>query len=145
LLAGDEVRAEYLVSTSAYGPGEREGSQCTPRGAHTVDELIGDGAEPGAVFVGREPTGEVWSEQLNVEHPGRDWILSRIIWLSGSEPGVNQGGDVDTKNRYIYIHGTTPDAPMGVPCSHGCVRMEMHEVIELFEQVEQGMSVQINP
>jgi len=145
LKAGADVVAEYGVSTSAFGPGEQEGSLCTPRGAHVIDELIGDAAEPGAVFVGREATGEVWSEQLHAEHPDRDWILSRIIWLSGAEPGTNEGGNVDTKSRYIYIHGTTPIDPMGVPFSHGCVRMDMQQVIELFDQLEPGMTVQINP
>lgn len=150
---GNEL-ASYSVSTSAFGPGELDGSQCTPRGAHVVSELIGAGAKPGSVFVGREFTGEVWSKQLDEANPDRDWILSRIIWLDGCEPGVNQGKSTDingneqscdTKHRYIYIHGTSPEEPLGVPYSHGCIRMDMHAVIELFDALEPDVPVQINP
>jgi len=146
---GAAVIAEYPVSTSAFGPGELEGSQCTPRGAHVVDELIGDGEPEGAVFVGRVPTGEVWSAQLAADEPERDWVLSRVIWLAGTEQGQNagerDGTSCDTRSRYIYIHGTAPDAPLGVPYSHGCVRMNPADVISLYDQLDTGIPVLIEP
>jgi lipoprotein-anchoring transpeptidase ErfK/SrfK len=134
----------WSVSTAANGAGEREGSGCTPRGRHVVRARIGAGAPPGAVFRGRRPTGEVWSPELAAQHPERDWILSRILWLSGCEPGFNRLGEVDTMRRYIYIHGTPNDQPMGVPLSHGCVRMPNADVIELFERVPVGTEVLIH-
>ena len=145
----DELLATYRASTSRFGCGQREGSQCTPLGEHIIAEKVGDAAEPGAVFVGREPTGEIWTETLDAQEPGRDWILSRILWLAGTEPGVNQGeGDehsCDSKERYIYIHGTGDLEPLGVPLSHGCVRMNLHEVIELYSRVTVGTRVVIVP
>jgi hypothetical protein len=144
VLEGDRVAARYPVSTSAKGAGERMGSEQTPRGAHEVRELIGAGAPCGAVFVGREPTGEVCTSELRAASPGRDWILSRVIWLSGLETGRNQGGEVDTYERYIYIHGTPDDEPVGEPRSHGCIRMRNEDVIELFELLEVGTRVRID-
>ena len=125
----------YSVSTAKNGPGERRGSHCTPRGRHVVRARIGAGAPPNTVFVGRRPTGEVWSPELGARHPGRDWILTRILWLSGCEPGFNRLGDVDTMRRYVYIHGTPDSMPMGVPGSIGCVRMRNADIIELFDLV----------
>lgn len=138
-----ETLAEYRVSTALNGPGEIEGSGCTPRGRHVVRARIGVGAPPGAVFRARRPTGEVWTPELAARFPERDWILSRILWLSGCEPGRNRLGAVDTMRRYIYIHGTPDDQPMGVPLSHGCIRMRNHDVIELFERVPVGTVVDI--
>lgn len=133
----------YAVSTAARGAGERQGSQCTPRGRHRIRARIGAGAQVGTVFRGRRPTGEVWTPALAAAHPGRDWILSRILWLCGEEPGRNRGGEVDTMRRYIYIHGTGDDQPMGVPRSHGCVRMRNRDVVELFELAPVGTAVEI--
>lgn len=133
----------YRVSTALNGSGEIEGSGCTPRGRHVVRARIGAGAPPGAVFRGRRPTGEVWTPELAARFPGRDWILSRILWLSGCEPGRNRLGKVDTMRRFIYIHGTPDDQPMGVPLSHGCIRMRNRDVIELFERVPVGTIVDI--
>lgn len=133
----------YRVSTARNGPGERLDSECTPRGRHAIAEKIGAGAVPGTVFVGRRPTGEVYSEALGREAPGRDWILTRILWLEGLEPGVNLGGAVDTRMRYIYIHGAPDSAEMGVPGSRGCVRMLSRDIVELFERVEVGTEVLI--
>jgi len=144
LRTGERITATFPVSTAACGAGERSGSNQTPRGAHEVAELIGSDAPSGAVFVGRVPTGEVCTPELRAESPERDWILSRIVWLSGLEDGVNRGGDVDTRSRYIYIHGTPEDQPMGVPRSHGCIRMRNADVIELFERLETGTRVQID-
>lgn len=133
----------YAVSTAARGAGERQGSQCTPRGRHRIRARIGAGAPVGTVFRGRRPTGEVWTPAFAAAHPGRDWILSRILWLCGEEPGRNRGGEVDTMRRYIYIHGTGDDQPMGVPRSHGCVRMRNRDVVELFELAPVGTAVEI--
>ena len=133
----------YAVSTGERGAGERSGSLCTPRGRHRIRARIGAGAPAGAVFRGRRPTGEVWSREFAAAHPGRDWILSRILWLCGEEPGRNRGGEVDTMRRYIYLHGTGDDQPMGVARSHGCVRMRNRDIIELFELVPAGTVVEI--
>lgn len=137
------VLARYEVSTALNGPGEMEGSGCTPRGRHVVRARIGLGAPLGAVFRGRRPTGEIWTPALASRFPGRDWILSRILWLSGCEPGRNRLGTVDTMRRFIYIHGTPDDQPMGVPLSHGCIRMRNADVVELFERVPVGTVVDI--
>jgi lipoprotein-anchoring transpeptidase ErfK/SrfK len=140
--AGNTVRC-YSVSTAKNGPGERRGSHCTPRGRHIVRAKIGAGAAPNTVFVGRRPTGEVWSPELAAQHPDRDWILTRILWLSGCEPGFNRLGEVDTMRRYVYIHGTPDSMPMGEPGSIGCVRMRNAEIIELFDLVPAGTPVEI--
>ena len=144
LFAG-EVVSKWPVSTARTGPGETKNSESTPRGLHTVRAMIGAGAESGAVFVGRRPTGEIYCEELAAQFPKRDWILSRILWLSGCEPGRNRLGNVDSMQRYIYIHGTPDTEPMGVPYSHGCIRMANADVIELFDQVHAGIAVQIEP
>ncbi len=133
----------FPVSTARNGPGERMNSYCTPCGAHVIAEKIGDGAAPGTVFVGRKPSGEVYAPGLRAHHPERDWILTRILWLAGTEPGRNQGGDVDSYQRYIYIHGSPADVPMGQPGSAGCIRMTNADVIWLFDQVEVGTPVLI--
>lgn len=133
----------YPVSTAANGVGERSGSFCTPRGRHRIRARIGAGLPEGAVLRGRRPTGERWTAEFAAAHPGRDWVLSRILWLCGEEVGRNRLGDVDSMRRYIYIHGTGDDQPMGVPRSHGCVRMRNRDVIELFELVEVGTLVEI--
>ena len=141
---GAECGKVYLVSTALNGAGERNGSGQTPRGAHEVKALIGAGSASGTVFIGRQPTGEVYSPALWAAQPGRDWILSRIVWLSGLDEGRNLGGDVDTFARFIYIHGTPDEEPMGEPRSHGCIRMRNADVIELFTQLAIGMRVQID-
>ena len=133
----------WPVSTARNGPGERRDSGCTPRGRHLVRARIGAGLPVGTVFVGRRPTGETWSPELARRHPGRDWILTRILWLSGLEPGRNRLGEVDTMRRYIYIHGTPDDQPLGVPASHGCIRMRNEDIVELFELVPAGTEVLI--
>lgn len=135
LLDDGHVLATWPVSTSLKGAGEMSGSEQTPRGRHVVRARIGAGAPAGTVFRGRRPTGEIWTPELAALHPGRDWILSRILWLSGTEPGHNRLGNCDSMRRYIYIHGTPDTEPMGEPRSHGCVRMRNADVIELFERV----------
>ena len=140
--AGGVLR-EYRISTGQAGVGELSGSFQTPRGRHLIRAKIGAGAVENTIFVGRRPTGEVWSPEFAAAHPGRDWILSRILWLCGEEPGRNRGGEVDTMRRYIYLHGTGDDQPMGVARSHGCVRMRNRDIIELFELVPGGTVVEI--
>lgn len=139
---GDVLRS-YPVSTARHGTGERRGSECTPRGWHRIRAKIGAGLPSGTVFVGRRPTGEVYDETLETRYPGRDWILTRILWLGGLEPGFNRYGDVDTTWRYIYIHGSPERGVCGVPQSHGCVRMRSPDLLDLFEVVPTGMSVLI--
>ena len=138
-----EARRSYPVSTAANGPGEQEGSECTPRGTHVVRAKIGAGAAPGTVFVARRPTGERYTSALGAAHPERDWILTRILWLSGTEPGRNRLGRVDTMRRYIYIHGCPDDVDITTPGSHGCIRMRNEHVIDLFDRVEVGTRVVI--
>lgn len=144
LMVDGATERSYTVSTALNGMGEHNGSGCTPRGLHRVRAKVGAGCAPGTVFVGRRATGEVYSPELAAAHPGRDWILSRILWLTGCEPGVNRGGAVDTLRRYIYIHGCPDDCPMGVPRSHGCVRMTIADVIDLFDRVAVGTRVCIH-
>jgi L,D-transpeptidase YbiS len=133
----------YAVSTAKNGPGEKNGSFCTPRGRHIVRARIGAGQRLGAVFVRRRPTGEIWSPELHAQYPGRDWMLTRILWLSGCEAGRNRMGEVDTMRRMIYIHGAPDSAEMGKPGSHGCVRMRNADVAELFELVPPYTEVEI--
>jgi len=139
---GDKV---YAVSTAKNGLGEKNGSFCTPRGRHIVRARIGAGQPLGAVFVRRRPTGEVWTPELHARYPGRDWMLTRILWLSGKEPGFNRLGDVDTMRRVIYIHGTHDFAELGKPGSHGCIRMKNQDIVELFDLVPPYTPVEIKP
>ena len=140
--SGKVVRA-YAVSTAKNGPGERRDSNCTPRGRHIVRAKIGAGQPENTVFVARRPTGELWSPELQAQYPRRDWILTRILWLSGCEPGFNRLREVDTMRRHIYIHGSPDEAAMGRPGSHGCVRMRNSDIVELFDRVPAGASVLI--
>lgn len=126
---------KYPISTAKNGLGEKNGTFCTPRGSHVVRAKIGAGQPLHAVFVRRRPTGEVWTPELHAKYPGRDWILTRILWLSGCERGKNRLGDVDTMRRYIYIHGAPESAEMGTPGSIGCVRMRGEDILELFDRV----------
>lgn len=135
--------ANFTISTGKAGAGEKNGSGCTPRGQHYVRACIGAGLPSGTVFVGRRPTGEVYAADLAAHYPDRDWILTRILWLCGKEPGRNRGGDVDSQRRYIYIHGTPDTEPMGVPRSHGCIRMRNTDLIVLFDQVQPGTPILI--
>lgn len=134
----------YPISTALNGPGEQMDSGCTPRGAHRVRARIGAGMARGSVFIGRRPTGEIWTPTLAAAHPQRDWILTRILWLCGEEPGRNRGGRVDSMRRFIYIHGTPDTEPLGVPRSHGCIRMHSDDLIELFDLVPAGTRVCID-
>lgn len=143
LFEGNDVIKQYTISTAKNGPGEQMDSECTPRGKHFIREKIGAGCEENTVFVGREATGELYHPELREQFPDRDWILTRILWLGGCEAGRNKGGNVDSYDRYIYIHGGPDDVAMGIPGSRGCVRMRNQDMIELFELVEIETSVNI--
>lgn len=138
------VLKRYAVSTAKNGPGEVRDSYCTPRGRHIIRAKIGAGQPENTVFRRRRPTGEIWTRELFEQFPGRDWILTRILWLSGCEPGFNRLGNVDTMRRYIYIHGSHELAEMGTPGSIGCIRMRNADIIELFDAVPAGTPVQIS-
>ncbi len=141
---GDILLRQYPVSTATKGAGEQDGSYCTPRGRHRIAEKIGAGAPLYAVFRSRQPTGEIWTPQLEQEQPGRDWILTRILRLDGLEPGRNKGDGVDSHARYIYIHGTGEEHKIGTPASHGCIRMRNADIEALFDLVKVGTRVNIS-
>jgi len=144
LFEAGRLVGEYPVSTAEKGTGNAEGSMRTPLGLHRVDEKIGAGAPTGMIFRGRRPTGQFAEILTDPDaRAKRDDVTSRILWLSGLEPGVNQGGEVDSKRRFIYIHGTPEEGRIGRPASHGCVRMTNADVIELFDRVEVGALVDI--
>ncbi|MCQ8103982.1 L,D-transpeptidase [Methylomonas sp. SURF-2] len=144
LLENGRILKCYPVSTAKNGPGQLRGSECTPTGRHRIRAKIGAGAPINSVFVGRRPTGEIYGPELAARHPGRDWILSRILWLGGLEPGFNRYGEVDTGWRYIYIHGSPDEWGLDKPESHGCIRMRNADVIELFESIDAGCPVLIH-
>jgi len=144
LKKGDEVLLHAPVSTATNGVGELAGSEQTPRGWHQIRAKIGGNLPENSVFIGRRPTGEICTPELYQTHPGRDWVLSRILWLSGLEVGKNRLGKVDTMRRYIYLHGTPDSVELGKPGSHGCVRMRNADVIELFDRIDTGTKVWIH-
>jgi len=143
LLRAARTEMDVAVATARNGPGERQHSECTPRGWHRVRARIGAGCALNTVFVARRPSGEIYTPALRAAAPDRDWILTRILWLSGLEPGRNRLGPVDTMRRYIYIHGCPDEDPMGVPSSHGCIKMRNADVIALFDWVTVGTRVLI--
>lgn len=143
LKSGGEIIKSYTVSTARNGPGEKQHSECTPRGLHVIAEKIGADCKPDTVFVARQQTGEFFTPELRQLFPDRDWIITRILWLAGCEPGLNQGGDVDTYQRCIYIHGAPDDVTMGEPGSRGCIRMRNSDVIELFDLTDVGMKITV--
>jgi len=143
LFDGGKLLGHYKVSTSRHGAGERDGSYCTPRGRHVIRAKIGAGAPLNSVFVERRPTGEIYTPELGDQFPGRDWILTRILWLSGCEVGFNRLGAVDTMRRYIYIHGSPDSVTLGKPGSAGCIRMHNADLLDLFARVRVGDEVRI--
>jgi len=134
----------YPVSTAKKGAGELMGSECTPTGWHKIRAKIGEGRALNSVFVGRRATGEIYSADLGRRHPQRDWILTRILWLGGLEPGWNRYGNVDSAWRYIYIHGCPDELMNGSPESHGCIRMNNADVLDLFNRTKAGVKVYIH-
>lgn len=139
----NRIVRNYPVSTARNGPGELRGSECTPRGWHVIRAKIGAGEPENTVFVGRRPTGEIYSPGLAEQYPRRDWILTRILWLGGLQPGFNRYGPVDTAWRFIYIHGSPDSGVTTVPSSHGCIRMTSRDVLDLFARVDAGTPVLI--
>jgi len=139
----DRTLMDVSVATAKNGPGEQFGSECTPRGRHYIRAKIGTGCPVNTVFVGRRPTGEIYQLELKQQSPQRDWILTRILWLCGMEPGKNRLGKVDTMRRYIYIHGCPDDDSMGIPSSHGCIKMRNTDILQLFDLVSIGTLVNI--
>lgn len=144
VLEHEQVIQTYPISTAKNGPGQLKGSECTPTGWHQIRAKIGAGAPINSVFIGRRQTGEIYTPQLAAQQPTRDWILSRILWLSGLEPGHNRYGHVDSFWRYIYIHGCPDELLCGAPASHGCIRMANLDLIELFDAVRPGCKVFIH-
>lgn len=144
LIENSNIIISYPVSTALNGSGERMGSECTPTGWHKIRAKIGSSQPINSVFTGRRPTDEIYSPYLSKQFPERDWVLSRILWLAGLEPGKNRYGQVDSSWRYIYIHGCPDELMTGNPESHGCVRMKNLDVIDLFEQVDTGTLVYIH-
>ncbi len=139
---GGNLLKSYLISSAENGAGEVENSFCTPRGMHQVCEKIGDGEPINSVFVGRQPTGEIYRDELFTKHPKRDWILTRILRLKGLEDGFNKGTNkrgecCDSLERYIYIHGTPDFIELGKTGSHGCIRMGNNDLLELFTMVDE--------
>lgn len=143
--AGIAPTLSFDISSSRNGIGQDQGSFRTPVGRHYIRAKIGAGAALHTVFVGRRPTGEIWNTDLARDYPERDWILTRILWLCGMEPGHNRLGKVDTMRRYIYLHGSPPTVHMGEPGSIGCIRMRGQDIIDLFDAVPAGTTVDIQP
>jgi lipoprotein-anchoring transpeptidase ErfK/SrfK len=128
-----ELYRSYPVSTSRFGLGSEPGSNKTPLGQFVVGEKIGTGAAHGSVFKSRKPTGEI-----ALQGGEEDLILTRILWLDGLQE-VN----ANTRERYIYIHGTNQEASLGTPASHGCVRMSNTDIVECFDEIPEGTPVEI--
>lgn len=143
LLTDNNVRFQCKISSAKNGTGQLYGSECTPLGKHIVRAKIGDHMPANTVFRGRRPSGEIYSRQLGVANPDRDWILTRILWLSGKEPGLNRLGKVDTMRRYIYIHGCPDDHDVGTLSSHGCIKLHNEDIIKLFDMVKPYTCVEI--
>lgn len=139
----NQVVLEVEISTAKNGSGQLNGSECTPLGEHRIRAKIGAGQSENTVYIGRRPSGEIYTQAMAMQHPDRDWILSRIVWLCGNQLGFNRGGMVDTQRRYIYIHGAPDSHAMGVPSSHGCIKMRNSDIIQLFEKVAIGTIVNI--
>lgn len=139
-----QIIRQYLISSARKGTGQENGSFCTPLGKHIIRARIGAGQAVNTVFIKRRPTGEIYSPELGQQYPKRDWILTRILWLSGCERGFNRLGSVDTMRRYIYIHGSPDSVEMGKPGSIGCIRMRNSDLLELFDRVDAGTQVDIH-
>lgn len=143
LYEDEKCTLQYPISSGKNGIGQIMGSEQTPLGRHMIYKKIGAEAPMNTVFVGRQATGEIYTPSLAEQEPGRDWILTRILWLMGLEPGYNRFGQCDTRNRYIYIHGTPDSTILGQPGSRGCIRMHNLDIINLFNQVAEGTLVNL--
>ena len=143
-LKNHQVNKSYSISTALKGIGQNKNSFQTPIGTHYIRAKIGKDLPPLSIFEARRPTGRIWNKEDAESYPNQDWVLSRILWLSGKELGVNRLGSLDTMQRFIYIHGTPDESQLGEPLSHGCIRMSNDDVIELFDLVFAGTIVHIN-
>lgn len=141
LMINGQEKKSYVISTAKNGLGEKKNSEKTPRGWHIIRAKIGHGVPENTVFVGRRPTGEIYSKLLSEKFKNRDWILTRILWLSGLEVGFNRLGSYDTMQRYIYLHGAPDSTKFGIPTSHGCIKMRNSEIIELFSTIDVGTKI----
>lgn len=141
LVKDGRCETSYLISSAKNGVGEQEGSYCTPRGWHEIAEIIGLDAPINAVFKARQPTGQIYTLELEKDFPDHDWILTRIIRLKGQEISFNAGKNCDTYDRFVYIHGCPDNAILGRPASHGCIRMHNQAVIELASCIGKGDSL----
>ncbi|MEI7839491.1 MAG: L,D-transpeptidase [Methylococcaceae bacterium] len=144
IVINSKITKSYRISTAKNGTGENKGSECTPCGWHSIRAKIGNRQPIQSVFVGRRPTGEIYSAELAANYPNRDWILTRILWLDGLEAGKNRYGNVHTSTRYIYIHGCPDELITGKPASHGCIRMKNADVLDLFNRIPVGTNVFID-
>ena len=144
LLIDDRIKFTYKISSAKAGIGQLKGSNKTPLGHHTIRAKIGENNPIYSVYEGRRPTGDIWTKNLNEQLSKDDWILTRIIWLSGKEIGFNRLGDFDSMQRFIYIHGTNEEELLGSPASHGCIRMSNNDILTLYQYVEVGTDVFIN-
>lgn len=144
LMQNDKLIRSFPVSTAEAGVGNLSGSYQTPLGVHFIAEKIGDNAPLASIFKGRINTGKIASILTRRDSRStEDLITSRILWLSGLQEGINNGRNIDTYQRYIYIHGTHEEGRLGKPASHGCIRMANQAIIDLFEQVAEGTLVDI--
>lgn len=143
IINNHKVIQEFEVSTAKNGLGENSGSECTPKGWHKIRAKIGANKPIYSVFVGRRITGEIYTSELALQYPNRDWILSRILWLGGLEAHKNRYGMVDSTWRYIYIHGSPDHLLQGKPESHGCIRMKNSDIVQLFDKVTTQTKVYI--
>ena len=133
----------YPISSSHFGEGQVENSFKTPLGKHVIKQKIGSDASKNIIFKERINTGR-YAEIHHTDYDSdEDHVTSRILWLEGLEEGFNKGGNVDSFNRYIYIHGTPEEGLIGKKASHGCIRMFNHDVIELYDLVQEGTKVNI--
>jgi len=139
----EKIVFEYPVSTSSFGMGNQNGSFKTPLGEHSIAQKIGADCAINEVFIGRVPQGGLEALQTAGKTLPEDIITSRILWLEGKEPGVNNGEGIDSYQRYIYIHGTSEEEKIGLPASHGCIRMRNQDVVDLFNHVDEGCRVLI--
>jgi L,D-transpeptidase YbiS len=137
------VEASYAVSTAKNGLGEEVNSEKTPRGWHLIRAKIGSNCPINTVFVGRRPTGEIYSSELAKKFPNKDWILTRILWLSGLELGKNRLGLCDTMRRFIYIHGSPDISLTGEANSRGCIRMRSKDIVKLFDIIQLSTRIYI--
>jgi lipoprotein-anchoring transpeptidase ErfK/SrfK len=138
-----ELIKTYPVGTARNGVGQKQGSEQTPLGRHEICAMMGGEASLDSIFIGREPTGEIYSAELEAQFPERDFILTRILWLKGLQPEFNSGGDVDSQSRYIYIHGSPDRTMANAPASRGCINMSSTNVVDLFLKVQMGTLVEI--